>query len=125
MNFDQYKERTDKYSSSIITSIPNALNALDRLRERLSDTVQSLIISNINKHKKNNSYYIVKVNSDQMEILEVDNDQKDHYLYQYSNDSLFLNNESVSPDNSNLSNRFASIIEDLKLNRSKIYEESA
>ena len=125
MNFDQYREQTDKYSSSIVTAVPNALNSLDKLRDRLSDSVQSLIISNINKHKKNNAYYIVKVNSDQIEILEVDNDQKNHYLYQFSDESLFLNNESVASEESNLSERFASIIEDLKLNKSKIYEESA
>lgn len=123
MNLDQYKDKTTEYFSTLTLETSQASSALDALRQRLSSSVQSLIISNINKNKKNQNYYIFKLDANTLEILDVNQEQREHYLMHFEQKTAFHNDQRIEKDDINLNQLFLRMMTDLKEDKAKIYEE--
>lgn len=99
-------------------------NFLSFLKDNLELNVASIFITNYKSSIQKNLMYILRLERDKIILFEKSEDVENNIEYNFLDDSISLNKNSMSPFyNKAFKKRLTEIIRDLKQNKCSIFEE--
>jgi hypothetical protein len=126
IDIENLRENSNKYQSLIgdqkFTS--NVLRFFEVVKNELTDTLQSLIITNRDKLPQPSSEYTLKICRESVELLEINSTTRNNILLTFDPPNLSLNNKQMGGAYSRaFGMRIREIISDLKRDLCFVFEE--
>ena len=97
---------------------------LNKIRQELSVHISSLVISNYYNKDKVSLWYILRLDRDKVELLEMKDQSQTNVLLSFQDSHIYLNgNIAGEPLLNHFKHRLRYILIDLKKEKARLYEE--
>ena len=123
---DKLNNKSDSYIDQINREPMTNLgyNFISNIRTTLPVEILSVIFTNYQQKEQQIPWYILRLDRDKLEFLEVTEHSKSNFVYNFADDSIYLNgNQSEQLVKTAFKKHLRNILIDIKKERASVYEE--